>query len=151
MADPESVTRPDRGAHSQANGMWAPVAQRQIKSKRRGAGARGMRFTALPVVPPKTLARSDLRAALRRREAPPLLHRIAAAISFSTSTTARLHLRHGQQWRLRLIDRRYAISLSVSLSVSPKHLHCLANHRAIQHLVDPLTLTMVSVGLTKCS
>jgi hypothetical protein len=108
-----------------------------------GAGAWGTRFTALPIAPPKTLARSDLRAALRRREAPPLLHRITAAISSSTSTTARLHLRHGQQWRLRLIDRRYAISfsLSVSLSVSPKHLHCLANHRTIQRLVDPLTLT----------
>jgi hypothetical protein len=39
---------PRSGAHSQDDGMWAPVAQRHIK-ERWGAGARMTRFAAVLV------------------------------------------------------------------------------------------------------
>jgi hypothetical protein len=94
--------------------MWAPVAQRQNKKEKVGAGARVTRFTALPVAPPKTLARSDLRGAeaTGSSAAAALHHRRTLILDLDYGSASS---RHGQQWRLRLIDRRYAISLSLSV------------------------------------
>jgi hypothetical protein len=117
---------PRSGAHSQANGMWAPVAQRQ--NKRRGGG-RGTRDEVRrgACSPPKSPSRSDLRGAEATGRAAASAPRAAASArhhrrpSSSTSTPAQLLHRHGKQRRCRIINRRYSTSFP-SLSLFPSRL-----------------------------
>jgi hypothetical protein len=111
--DPESITCPDRGRTAKPMACGPPSRSAKIKGR---GGDRGTRYKVHRVAcsPTKTLAQSDLRAAeATGSSAAAAPHRRRSLILDLYYGSA--SFRRGQQWRTRLIDRRYAISLSLSL------------------------------------